>query len=523
MSTKFNNFKKKARSFLTENKSEFILLSIILLVGSFLRLYRISQYMTFLGDEGRDMILIRRIFTELHPPLIGPGTSVGGMYLGPLYYYLMAIPLLIASFSPVGPSVAVALVGVATIILVWVIGRKWFSREAGLIAAALYATSPTVIHFSRSSWNPNVMPFFALLSVYGVWKAYREHKFGWLIVMGISFAFVLQSHYLGLILAPTLFLFWLLTFKDVKKKKNNFKMKKFLKNSLIGLLSFLGLMSPLLIFDLRHDFINSKAMIAFFTDKGDALSLNFLKIVYSIPGIFDLINTSLLGNKNAAVGLILSLNIAIGLTSLFVKGFTGAKKKKISKSGPELMILIAWLAFGLIGLGIYQKEIYDHYFGFLFPVPFLLISAVISEFTHGKTFFKILGYLFVLFLLSINLMNNPFSKDPNRLLARSIHVAGVIEDNSGGEPFNLAVIADTNYEDAYKYFLLKDGYPVVSIDSQIPGTITDQLFVVCELIPVEKCDPTHSPKAEVANFGWSRIVESWEVDGTMVYRLVHSI
>ena len=36
--------------------------------------------------------------------------------------------------------------------------------KAALIAATLYAISPTIIVYSRSSWNPNVMPFFSLLS-----------------------------------------------------------------------------------------------------------------------------------------------------------------------------------------------------------------------------------------------------------------------------------------------------------------------------------------------------------------------
>ena len=34
-------------------------LLIILLIGAFLRLYRIGEYMTFLGDEGRDAIIVR--------------------------------------------------------------------------------------------------------------------------------------------------------------------------------------------------------------------------------------------------------------------------------------------------------------------------------------------------------------------------------------------------------------------------------------------------------------------------------
>jgi len=41
--------------------NEFIAIAIILLVGSFFRLYKISQYLTFLGDEGRDAIIVRRL------------------------------------------------------------------------------------------------------------------------------------------------------------------------------------------------------------------------------------------------------------------------------------------------------------------------------------------------------------------------------------------------------------------------------------------------------------------------------
>ena len=201
------------------NKKEVIILGAILLVAAFCRLYKIDQYMTFLGDEGRDAIVVRRIFTEFHPPLIGPGTSVGDLYLGPLYYYMMAPALLIANFSPVGPAVQVALLGVATVGFVWWVGRKWFSVSTGLIAAGLYAISPTVIIYSSSSWNPNIMPFFALLSIYSVWKVWHDAKFNWLIVLGLSFAFVLQSHYLGLLLTPTIFIFWLLAYFKFKKTR----------------------------------------------------------------------------------------------------------------------------------------------------------------------------------------------------------------------------------------------------------------------------------------------------------------
>jgi hypothetical protein len=101
-------------------------------------------------------------------------------------------------------------------------------------------------------------------------------------------------------------------------------------------------------------------------------------------------------------------------------------------------------------------------------------------------------------------------------------VAQKIEQESNGAPFNLAVIADRNYEDAYQYFLEKDGAPVVDIDPQkADETITSQLYVVCELAK-EKCEPTTNSKAQVANFGWSKVDNSWEIDGVFLYKLVHT-
>src|SRR3972149_12190225 len=104
----------KIKDWIKENRKEAIILGLILILGALLRLYRIGDYMTFLGDEGRDAIIVRRLLVYGDPILIGPGTSIGNMYLGPLYYYMMAPALLLSRFSPVGPAVQIALLGVAT-------------------------------------------------------------------------------------------------------------------------------------------------------------------------------------------------------------------------------------------------------------------------------------------------------------------------------------------------------------------------------------------------------------------------
>src|SRR3989304_9359692 len=291
-----------------KNPTEFVFLLIIILLAAFLRLYRISEYMTFLGDEGRDVIIVRRLLVNADPILIGPGSSIGNMYLGPLYYYMMAPALLLAGYSPAGPAVQIALLGVASVGFIWYVGRQWFGRVAGLTSAFLYSLSPVVIYYSRSSWNPNIMPFFALLCIWATWQFFKNDKFRWIIVAGISFAFVLQSHYLGLLLGPVVGLYWLL--KLIRIRSNKKQLSSFTKNSLISLIAFAFLMSPLVIFDARNGFQNFSAMKEFFTERQTTISAKPWNAIPALAPLSEKISSRLLGGTVDALGRWIALGIA---------------------------------------------------------------------------------------------------------------------------------------------------------------------------------------------------------------------
>ena len=95
-----HNFKKFAQ----KHHSLFLALGlgIILFVGAFLRLYNISGYMTFLGDEGRDVLIVKRMIVDHKFTLLGPTASVGGFFLGPIYYYFMLPFLWLWRLDPTG-------------------------------------------------------------------------------------------------------------------------------------------------------------------------------------------------------------------------------------------------------------------------------------------------------------------------------------------------------------------------------------------------------------------------------------
>lgn len=505
-------------NWISKNRIEFFVLIFILAVASFYRLYRIADYMTFLGDEGRDVILVRRLLVDFDPILIGPGTSIGNMYLGPLYYYMMAPALLAFNFSPVGPAVMIAVLGVITVGLVWFIGNEWFGRPAGIFAAVLFALAPTVVVYSRSSWNPNIMPFFSLVSIYGIWRLWQNREYYWLPVVGASFAFVLNSHYLGLLLGIPLGLFWLATIYD--HRKANISYKKLTNFSIIALVLFLFLMSPLVIFDARHGWINSKAMYEFFSKRQTTVSARPWNALPAMWPQTQEITTRLLTARDEFYGNW----AAIGLIGIVLWAFTTKKFNITKKETRAFLLVTVWLGGALLGLGLYKQHIYDHYYGFFFAAPFLLLGGALAQLIEKH---KVRGWWIagtaMLFLVFINLQNNALKIGPVMQLNRTKEIAMSIEEKAGSDKFNLAVIAERNYEDAYQYFLEKDHTGVTDIDAlRSDETITDRLFVVCEM-EESKCDPTHNSKAEVANFGWSKIEDQWNIGGITIYELSHSI
>ena len=474
-----------------EHKGEVLVVFLILVIGAFCRLYKIDEYMMFLGDEGRDVTVVRRFLKYGDLMFVGPGTSVGNMYLGPIYYYYMAPWLWLWHYSPVGPAVGVALLGVATIWFLWHVTRLWTKSPlvAGAVAV-LYAVSPVVIYYSRSSWNPNIMPFFALLLVFSLWKVWAEKKWRWLLVGSLAFAVTLQSHYLALLLFPVIAMV-------IVKVRPPFR---FL---LLAAGCLLILMSPLFLFDYKHNWRNVMAVWDFFSRSDSDIKFKLGVFLPRLWSVWEKLNIRLLAGTSVFWGKVSAVVLLLGLVRVFSKPLNS-----------KYYLLAIWLASGLVGLALYKRDVYDHYLGFMFPLPFILLGVVLNNMK------KVYIYVVCCLLFVLAVINLPLRKYPNRLLERSMMVAQKITEEAGGQKYNFALIGDKNYEPNYQYFL--EDTQVVEIDPQrYQETVADQLFVVCEY-PKDLCQPTSNPKAQVANFGWSKVEASWDVEGVTVYKLIHN-
>jgi 4-amino-4-deoxy-L-arabinose transferase-like glycosyltransferase len=496
----------------------------ILLVGFFLRAYKVRDYIVFLGDEGRDALVVYNI---LHGDLtlLGPTSSVGGFFLGPIYYYLMTPFMFLSNYDPVGPAIMVVLFGIATIYFVYKLGSEFFGKVSGLIASLLYAISPVVITYSRSSWNPNVFPFFTIASLYALYKAVTKNKIWLFVLSGFLMGINLQIHYLATFVGAIMFFY--VTFASMHSKAS--RLAILLKRYFAMIVGFFIGFSPFLAFEVRHNFTNTNNIIKFiFNSQETGATGNFFgNLQHVFVRLFGGLTLSLPTSNNFKnfqnVELWIAISIFLGLvaTIFFIVVFFREWKNRDQRI--KYALILIW---GLIGIGLfgfYNKPIYDYYLGFLFPLPFLLIGFLFYEITK---ILKKPGAIFVFFALIamviVNLKYTPISKPGNNQVDQVKGISDFVLSKTNGKPFNFAIITGGNSDHAYRYFFKLAGRDPVTI--LFPGvdperkSVTDQLLVVCESLP---CYPLGHSLWEIAGFGRAEIVGEWDVSVLKVYKLEH--
>ena len=528
-----------------------ILLIAILLFAAFLRLYRISDYMTFLGDEGRDVLIVKHL---LEGDLIGlgPTASVGGFFTGPIYYYFMAPFLWLFRLDPVGPAIMVGLFGIATVFLVYLVGKTFFNVKAGLFAAALYAVAPLVIAHSRSSWNPNPLPFFSLLAIFFVYQGVGKRALKFTFIAGILLGIALQLHYIATFLAVIIAVYIFFARSHLAQGETFINaLKRLIKNYVAAFFGFLAGYSPFLAFEATHGFPNIRTVMQFMfggTGETGYTGDKFTAIIYDVFfRLFGRLITRFPPPEQITVGkdillvdsygfsisvplgflYIVTMVLALGSISLLLYRMFRALREK-SESAQIYLLILIWIVVGVGLFGFYRKPIYDYYFGFMFPLPFLLVGMLLSTLYMRvkQGWLSILGKTLVvavfLALLLLNLDGRPMRYPPNRQLTQVRQISKFVLEKAQSQPFNFALITQGNSDHAYRYFFEIDGNPPVTIENVEKDpqrrTVTDQLLLICE---DPNCKPLGHPLWEVAGFGRAEIAGEWNISVVKVFKLVH--
>ncbi|MGH7245901.1 MAG: hypothetical protein ACREGI_03140, partial [Candidatus Levyibacteriota bacterium] len=210
----------------------------------------------------------------------------------------------------------------------------------------------------------------------------------------------------------------------------------------------------------------------------------------------------------------------ICLGVLFMQ-FINVYKKKDAKLFPKVLLMFLWTFCSILLFGFYKKQIYDYYFSFFNPVPFLLIGNAGVYFWKKSKVLQGIIIASLLGLTVVNLSGMPFLSQPNRQLLQTEQIAQKVFQEAKNKPFNFALVTGGNSDHAYRYFFTLWGNTPITIQNAVIDqqrkTVTQQLFVVCESLP---CQPLGNSLWEIAGYGRADVAGKWNVSVVEVYKLV---
>lgn len=476
-----------------------IFLVSLIILAIFFRFYKLEQFATFLADQGRDAIIIKRIATFEHFTAIGPPTSVGHVFSGPFYYYFIAPWFWLFNFQPVGLAFGVAFFSILFILVNYIVIKKFFNNTVAFISTVFLVFSSTMIEFSRFSWNPNPLPFFALLSYVVLIKSFEKKNYYLFILFGALISFSIQLHYLALFLIPPS---TILFFAKMLEKKSN--RKNIFLGGIISVISFIVCSAPLIIFDLKHNFLNAKSFIALIQSPNQ-IATN------KIDNFFSTFNYLNQYSFHVNIPIIITSIVAIFL--IFYCIYILRSFKSITSLFNSLFL---FLILTIIGVSFYPGPKHAHYFGIIYPFYYAVTAFFLS-----KLFVNSLGKIALSALLIFYIFFNTqgysfFYRDQQNQIAHARKVASFLNTVIGNKPFNFAVQPDSWQEDAYLYFLELNGKRPANREKQ---EVTDQMFVVCG----DPCNLYTTPSWNVTMFGKFKIQDHWSVEGVTIYKLVHKL
>lgn len=479
----------------------------VFVVAAFLRLYKLGEFATFLGDQGRDAIVMRNIVTFHNLPALGPITSVGSIYLGPFYYYLMAPWLGLFALNPVGPAYGVAVISTVAIALQYFAVKDLTDKETALMSIIFSAFSAVLIEYARFSWNPNLLPPVAFFAVYATIKAVRTYHAIWFALVGALVSCALQLHYLAFFLLPYAGLVILYYF--IKDKKVKIRTK--LINTTALAVSFGVVYAPFLVFELIHKFPNLHSVYRFAHENAgseQASKINELldMMIKTLTYSFQI---DLSKNGGTAIAVITLI------VYLAVLWWNHNKRAKTDKS----IMLFAIAFFGmLIGTSLYHGPKYPHYLGSLYILFYVLTAYILRIVMRnvGKVAGIVLSGAIIGCFVFLNAAHYTFiwQADGSNQIRHAKRVAEAVRDLKPQQPYSLTSSPQAYADYPYRYFLV--AWNMEPITKEEDSTIdTKDLFVLCE----QKCDPMKDSQWAIAHFSPKGVVAEKQVDGMYIYKL----
>lgn len=375
---------------------EIILVALLFLIFVYFRIVPIvNQTVPYTYDQGRDFLKVEEIIRYKNLTFIGPTTGIMGIYHGAWWYYLLAIPYIIAQGHPSGFSLFMLTLSFLQVFLFFLFLKKEFNFKSALFFLILITVSPYFIltSFFVISSIP-VLPLLLLL-FYSTYQFFKTKRIIFQFLIFFSLGFIFETEVPpGLFIIPS----YLMTLAVTKEIKYFFSSKKHLLYSFFGLLiSFI----PRILFEIKNNFMQTKTIVQFLAKPKFYSPQSFKGVLFDRLNLF----------WDYYKGLFIEWHQILALVILII-GFLGILYgyKKLTKLHQRYFRFVFVLLIFLFLLSLFYKDTFwMNYYEGLSYFYVVLLSVGFYALTKYHGFLKTIPIL-ILLLLSV-LTLNKFVKD----------------------------------------------------------------------------------------------------------------
>ena len=252
-----------------------IFLSLIILSFVFIRQYKYFDLLTCEQDQGVHFIETWKIYAFKKLTLIGVASDlkVDGreFYSGPAVHYLTLPFLLIFGWEQRSVSYLMMVFGLsASLFVFWILSSKYKKKRAAYIFLILYSLSPLTVHTDRLFWAPSFMfpiSTFIIGFLLYLMKPCKHPQLA-LFVIGFFMGLGLQIHY-PFVFAIAVSLIWLRVINKIN-----------LNNLSMIIVGFVLGFSPIIVFELKHQFYNTFTVLKMVYKNNDLIKFSITRNFY---------------------------------------------------------------------------------------------------------------------------------------------------------------------------------------------------------------------------------------------------
>lgn len=249
-------------SHLISSRKEWVAVIVIIFLASLVRFYNFENRINFGPEQAISLTVsgnyIKEKWTLLGEENVQRVTSFGHRIFHPPIFNYSLIPLiLIFNYDPIPITAYFTILNILTGLILYLIVKKIFNIKVAIFTLILFLFNSTMIYHSLFIWNQNYIPLLNILIGYflfQLWKKDLKAEKRNCLLIGILTGLCVGIEFLYLLTSLLMFVLTIVWSK-----------RKIISGVLYGL-GFLMALSPLIIFDIKHQFYFLQTLYQYLLD-----------------------------------------------------------------------------------------------------------------------------------------------------------------------------------------------------------------------------------------------------------------